>query len=159
MPAVAGLLLAGEIKSSSVRGYAVTPALREWYSSGDIEELEYVAMAHAARESLRLLGADPAAPRRRVVLAAEVAGEHVAGSAGFDEPALVDVDGPIRLRDIVSGHVDDTSAEHVIAAAVAALAAADAGDDDARFAVDDAEGYELQWYATQELGDLVGPGD
>ncbi len=67
------LLRAGEVETSLVRGYAVTPALREWYSSGDIEELEYVAMMHAARESLRLLAADPASPRRRVVLAAEVA--------------------------------------------------------------------------------------
>ena len=156
---VTGLLRAGEIGFSPVRGYAVTPALREWYSSGDIEELEYVAMMHAARESLRLLAADPAPPRRRVVLAAEVAGEHVAAQAGFEEPGLVRVDGPIRLRDIVSGHVDDATAGAEIAAAVAALAAADAGDDDARFAVDGAEGHELQWYATQELADLVGDGE
>jgi hypothetical protein len=156
---VAGLLRAGEIVHPPVRGYAVTPALREWYSSGDIEELEYVAMTHAARASLRLLGADPASPRRRVVLAAEVGSEQVTTSGGFEEPALVHVEGPIRLGDIVSGHVDDAGAKDVIAAAVAALAAADAGDDDARFAVDGAEGYELQWYATQELEDLTGHGE
>ena len=156
LSAVTGLLRAGEIGYSPVRGYAVTPALREWYSSGDIEELEYVAMTHAGRDSLRLLAADPAAPRQRVVLAAEVAGEQVAVRADFEEPALVQVDGPIRLRDIVSGHVDDAAAGAGIAAAVAALEAADAGDDDARFVVDGAEGYELQWYATQELADLVG---
>jgi hypothetical protein len=159
LPAVAGLLRAGEIADSPVRGYAVTPALREWYSSGDIEELEYVAMTHAARESLRLLGADPAAPRRRVVLAAEVASAPIAARSGLEEPALVQVDGPVRLRDIVSGHVDDAAATDEIAAAVAALAAADAGDDDARFVVDGAEGYELQWYATQELEDLAGHGE
>ena len=157
--AVAGLLRAGEISCSPVRGYAVTPALREWYSGGDIEELEYVAMTHAARESLRLLAADPASPRRRVVLAAEVAGEHVAAQPGFEEPGLVRVDGPIPLRDIVSGHVDDAAAGEAIAAAVGALAAADEGDDDARFMVDGAEGYELQWYATQELEDLAGHGE
>ena len=156
LSAVTGLLRAGEIGYSPVRGYAVTPALREWYSSGDIEELEYVAMSHAARDSLRLLAADPAAPRQRVVLAAEVAGEQVAVRADFEEPALVQVDGPIRLRDIVSGHVDDAAAGAGIAAAVAALEAADAGDDDARFVVDGAEGYELQWYATQELAGLTG---
>jgi len=156
LSAVTGLLRAGEIGYSPVRGYAVTPALREWYSSGDIEELEYVAMSHAARDSLRLLAADPAAPRRRVVLAAEVAAEQVAVRADFEEPALVQVDGPIRLRDIVSGHVDDAAAGAEVAAAVAALEAADAGDDDARFVVDGAEGYELQWYATQELAGLTG---
>jgi hypothetical protein len=159
LPAVAGLLRAGEISCSPVRGYAVTPALREWYASGDIEELEYVAMTHAARESLRLLAADPASPRRRVVLAAEVANDHVAVQAGFEEPALVRVNAPIQLRDIVSGHVDDAAAAVQIAAAVAALPAADEGDDDARFAVDGAEGYELQWYATQELADLAGHGE
>ena len=159
LPAVAGLLRTGEISFSPVRGYAVTPALREWYSGGDIEELEYVAMTHAARESLRLLAADPASPPRRVVLAAEVAGEHVTVQPGFEEPGLVYVDGPIPLRDIVSGHVDDAAAGDEVAAAVAALAAADSGDDDARFVVDGAEGHELQWYATQELEHLAGHGE
>lgn len=155
LPAVAGLLRTGEIDASPVRGYTVTPALREWYSSGDIDELEYVAMMHAARDSLRLLAADPAAPRRRVVLAAEIADSQVAASAGFDEPALIEMSGTVRLRDIAAGHVDDVRAIGEISAAVTALAAADAGDDDARFVVDAAEGNELLWYATQELGQLA----
>ncbi len=155
LPAVAGLLLTGEM-GSPVRGFAVTPALREWYSSGDIEELEYVAMMHAARESLRLLAADPDAARRRVVLSAEVGDEYVAANSGFDEPALVRITGPVPLRAVKSGHVDDVSAVPAIAAAVEALGAADTGDDDAMFIVDGAEGYELLWYATQELGDLAG---
>jgi uncharacterized protein DUF6912 len=40
--------------------------------------------------------------------------------------------------------------------AVAALPAADSGDDDARFTVDSAEGHELLWYATQELPYVLG---
>jgi hypothetical protein len=155
LPAVAGLLRDGEIRPTPVRGYAVTPALREWYASGDVEELEYVAMMHAARESLRLLAADPAAPRRRVVLAAEVADDHVRASGSFDEPALVVIAGQVLLRDLASGHVDDPAASQEIAAAVTALPAADAGDADARFTVDGAEGHELAWYATQELADLT----
>jgi hypothetical protein len=153
LPAVAGLLRVGELEPP-VRGYAVTPALREWYSSGDMEELEYVAMMHAARESLRLLAADPVAPRRRVVLAAELADEQVSTNSGFEELAEVQIAGPVRLRDIVSGHVDDADASAEIAAAVLALAAAGSGDEDARFAVDGAEGHELAWYATQELVEL-----
>jgi hypothetical protein len=149
------MLRAGEIHGSPVRGYAVTPALREWYSSGDMEELEYVAMMHAARESLRLLAADPAAPRRRVVLAAEVADRQISASAGFDEPALVEISSPVVLRDIVSGLVDDPDAGADLADAIAALPNADAGDEDAQFVVDGADGHELQWYATQELGDLT----
>jgi hypothetical protein len=92
------------------------------------------------------------------VLAAEIEDRQVSAGSGesFDEPALVVLAGPVTIRDIKAGHVDDPAAEAGIGAAVAALAAADAGDDDARFAVDGAEGYELLWYATQELSDLAG---
>jgi hypothetical protein len=160
LPGLAELLHTGEIGPAPVRGFAVTPALREWYSSGDIEELEYVALMYAARKSLRLLAADPAAPTRRVVLAAELpdgpSGTVVAtGGSGFDEPALVHVNRPVQMRDMVSVHIDDLAAASEIGAAVAALHAADAGDEDATFVVGGAEGYELQWYATQEIADLL----
>ncbi len=112
-------------------------------------------MTHAARASLRLLRGDPDAPGRRVVLAAEVPGEHVAGVAGFDEPALVEVGVPVRLGDVVSGHIDDPGAAADVRAAIAALPAADDGDEDARFTVDGAEGHELLWYATQELSHVT----
>jgi hypothetical protein len=159
LPAVAGLLRVGEFMPPSARGYAVTPALREWYASGDIEELEYAALTHAARQALRLLAADPEAPRRRVVLAAEIPAERVTTNIADSDPAQVAIRGSVPLRDLVSGHVDDAAASTEIAAAVAALAAADAGDDDARFAVDAAEGHELAWYATQELAELAGRRD
>jgi hypothetical protein len=155
LPALA-TLLADDQTAPLLRGYAVTPALREWYSSGDEEELEYVALTQAARASLRLLHADPGAPGRRVVLAAEVPGGQVADVAGFDEPALVEIKVAVRVRDVVSGHIDDPAASADVRAAVAALAAADDGDDDARFAVDGAEGHELLWYATQELRHVTG---
>ncbi len=156
LPAVAGLLRAGELMPPAARGYGVTPALREWYASGDVEELEYAAMTHAARQALRLLAADPAAPRRRVVLVAEIPAERVTTDVDGSDPAQVAILGAVQLRDFVSGHVDDTAASSEIAAAVEALPAADAGDEDARFAVDAAEGRELGWYATQELADLAG---
>jgi hypothetical protein len=79
----------------------------------------------------------------------------VTASGGFDDPAVVVISGQVLLRDIASGHVDDPSASLEVAAAVAALAAADTGDEDARFAVDGAEGHDLAWYATQELADLA----
>lgn len=155
LPTVAGILRVGQMHASPVRGYAVTPALREWYSGGDIEELEYVAMMHAARESLRLLAADPTAPRRRVVLAIDVQDHQVMADAGFDEPGVVQVSGPIPVRDVASGLVDDSDAAADLADAIAALPNADAGDEDAQFVVDGADGHELQWYATQELGYLA----
>ena len=160
LPALAGVLRAAEIGPAPVLAYTVTPALREWYASADLEELEYAALMHAARASLRLLRADPEAPRRRVVLAAEVpddqAGRGGGFDGGFDEPTLVLLSAPVPLARVASGHVDDVAAVADIRAAVQALAAADAGDDDAQFLVDGAEGHELLWYATQELGDLTG---
>jgi hypothetical protein len=140
--------------------YAVTPALREAYASGDQEELEYVALTQAARASLRLLAADPQAPRRRVVLAADV-DDSLVGitthpiTAHADSPAQVAVTVPIATTRLVSAHVDDPQAENDIQKAIQALPEADQGDDDAAFEVDQAEGHELAWYATQELPDLV----
>jgi hypothetical protein len=151
LPGLAMLLLTHEISHPVVRGFAVTPALREGYSSGDMEELEYIALLHAARASLRLLEEDPSAPRRRVVLAADLPDDQIVTHTGLDEPALVEIKKPVLLQHIVSGHIDEPSAASEIAAAVAALAAADRGDDDARFTVDSAEGHELLWFASQEL--------
>ena len=140
--------------------YAVTPALREAYASGDQEELEYVALTQAARASLRLLVADPQAPRRRVVLAVDVDDSLVgitthAITTHADNPAQVTVTVPIATTRLVSAHVDDAQAENDIQKAIQALPEADQGDDDAAFEVDQAEGHELAWYATQELPDLV----
>jgi hypothetical protein len=156
LPALAMLLSTGQVGVPPVRGFAVTPALREGYSSGDLEELEYVALLHAARASLQLLHDDPDAPRRRVVLAAEIPPEAVLSHAGFDDPALVEVKQAVALSHIMAGHVDEPAAAGDIAAAAAALLAADDGDDDAQFTVDSAEGHELLWYATQELRHLSG---
>src|SRR5712692_10300894 len=106
LAALAPVLAAGQIGPAPVRGFAVTPGLREWYASGDLAELEYVAMAQAARASLRLLHADPAAPRRRVVLVAEIPDKAVTVRNGLDKPGRVEVQIPVRLADVVSGHVD-----------------------------------------------------
>jgi hypothetical protein len=153
---LACLLRDGEIGPAPVRGFAVTPALREWYASGDLEELEYVAMTHAGRASLRLLAADPDAPRRRVVLAAEIPDGLIGHNGGFDDPTAVEIGTPVTVDRVVSAHVDEVRAMTDIAEAVAALPAADQGDDDARFVVDGAEGHELLWYASQELSYLTG---
>lgn len=60
----------------------MTPALREWYVSDDLEELEYAALNRAAEASLRLLAEDTAVPRRRVVVAVEVADSAVSPYPG-----------------------------------------------------------------------------
>jgi hypothetical protein len=151
MPGLADILAEGEAGSSPLRAFAVTPALREAYASGDDEELEYVAMLAAAKQSLRLLQADPAAPRRRVVLAVDVPVALVSWHAYDDEPAAVLVGAAVPITAVVSGHVDELDSVPDVSAAADAIAAADAGDDDASFTVDSAEAHELAWYATQEL--------
>jgi hypothetical protein len=154
LPALADLLAKGEAGPPPVRAFAVTPALREAYAIGDDEELEYVAMLEAARQSLRLLADDPRAPQRRVVLAADVPDGEVRWNAYDDEPATVVLGAPVPLASLVSGHIDAAGAGPDVAAAAAAIGAADAGDEDAAFTVDSAEGHELAWYAVQELHDF-----
>src|SRR5437667_3144200 len=95
LPALAEALRAGQVGSGAgpdpgpQPGYAVTPALREAYASGDEEELEYAALTEAARASLRMLASDTAAPPRRVVLAAELPAEQVKPDPHDHEPARV----------------------------------------------------------------------
>ena len=143
-------IASGEVRCSIA--YAVTPALREWYAEGDQEELEYAALTAAARESLRMLAEDPAAARRRVVLAADV---DSAQSRDAEERGTVTLAGPVPWRKVAAGHLDDPDAAEDVAAAALAVGAADGGDDDAAFTVDSAEAHELQWYATQELPGLL----
>ncbi|MEV5889732.1 DUF6912 family protein [Nonomuraea fuscirosea] len=157
--ALAAAVEAGELGPAPLTGYAVTPALTEWYASGDTEELEYVALTEAARASLRLLAADRAdgveAPPKRVVVAAEVPDRAASAGADLEERARVRLAEPIPMAKVAAVHIDDDYAAADIAAAVAALPASDAGDDDARFTVDGAEAHELMWYATQEIPDLL----
>ncbi|MEU7450656.1 hypothetical protein AB0A72_02505 [Streptosporangium roseum] len=160
LPALARVVTLGELGPAPLTGYAVTPALVEWYVSGDTEELEYVALTEAARASLRMLAADRAdgvqVAARRVVIAAEVPDGSVSAGAELEERARVRLAAAIPMADIAAVHVDDLSAVEDVEAAIAALPAADRGDDDARFALDGAEANELLWYATQEIPDLVG---
>jgi hypothetical protein len=154
LPALAQALQAGQVGPGPVPGFAVTPSLREAYASGDEEELEYTALTKAARASLRLLAADPAAPPRRVVLAAEIPAEQVKLDARDKEPGRVVISAAVPVERLASAHVDEAEAGADVRAAVDALPAADAGDEDAKFAMDGAEGHELGWYATQELSYL-----
>lgn len=163
LPGLAEAYKTGALGEGPFFAYAVTPALREWYLSDDIEELEYAALNRAALASLRLLAVEPGVPRRRVVVAVDVAdGAAVADpDRGLDPLALgeVRVAGPVPLAKAAAVHVDSGDAETDVAAATDALGAADQGDDDAQFIVDGAEDHELLWFATQEIPNLVGLGD
>jgi uncharacterized protein DUF6912 len=144
----------GRLGTETTTAFAVTPGLREWYVDDDLEELEYAAMLEAARASLRLLDSDPAAARRRVVLAADVPDGVVAVRDDLDR-GVVELSGPVPMSQIAALHVDDPDAETAVAAAAESIIAADLGDPAAQDAVDDTEGYELSWYATQEIAPFV----
>ena len=139
VPALAALLEEGRLEGAPLTAFTADPG-----PSGDSEEAEYDAMYAAAEESLGLLAADSGAPRRRVVLAAEMPDhivEHEARHA--DGVARVSVTMPVPFKKLKSAHVDDTDA-----AADIAKAAADPDSGDA-------EDHELMWFAVQELRYLV----
>ncbi|MCX5283701.1 hypothetical protein [Streptomyces sp. NBC_00198] len=152
----------GELEAGPFVAYAVTPALREWYLSDDIEELEYAALSRAALASLRLVAVDPGAVRRRVVVAVDVPDRAAAvdPDRGLDPAGLgeVRVAQAVPLSKAAAVHVDAPDAEKDVTAAAQALGAADMGDDDAQFVVDGAEDHELLWFARQEIPSLLGQG-
>ncbi|HSP36849.1 MAG TPA: hypothetical protein VLR26_03765 [Frankiaceae bacterium] len=138
---------------------AVTPALREWYANGDEEELEYAALSRAARRSIELLADEVTAPRRRVVIAADVDDADVRtadlrmtaqgpGEAdGPVDPAEVEVLVDVPLRGVTAVHVDDVSTVPLVRAALV--------DPEDETVQDDLEGVDLLWYATQEIDQLL----
>lgn len=152
LPSLRAAAAAGEVGPAPVTAYAVTPTLREWYAEGDAEELEYAALMAAARASLRLLAHASDAPPRRVVIAADVPDSSAQPALDLHRAAVLV--GVVPLSDVASVHVDGDDADASVRAAVDAMLAADAGDEDAEFVVGEADAYELQWYATQEIGDL-----
>ncbi|MFH8574212.1 DUF6912 family protein [Streptomyces sp. NPDC017993] len=160
LPGLAEAHRSGELGPGSLDAYAVTPALREWYVSDDIEELEYAALNRAAQASLRRLAGNPQIARRRVVVALDVPdGAAVADpDRGLDQSSLGEVRlaGPVPLAKAAAVHVDAEEAEADVAAAAAALGAADQGDDDAQFTVDGAEDHDLMWFGVQEIPHLIG---
>jgi hypothetical protein len=152
--ALAAARASGEVGPAPLAAHAVTPALRESYATADAEELEYVALMAAADSCLPLLAAAPDEPRRRYVVAADVPDAPRDPEAG---PSGVVVPQAIPWRDVQALHADDPAAAPVVDAAAEAYAASMAGDDDARFAVDEADAWELMWFATQEADDLLAP--
>lgn len=142
-------------KYRAERGHAVTPGLREWYTEGDLEDLEYVAFTRAAQDSLRLLREDVGTPRRRVVVSADVADSELSGGGGELGASDVALSAPVALSVVAAIHVDGPDAETDVTVAVGALPAASAGDADLQFIVASAEDHELEWYDPTELDQLL----
>lgn len=140
--------------AGGITAFAVTGALRQWFQSGDEEELEYVATSDAAYASLRFLAADRELPMRRVVIAADINSSLVRGAPEVDR-ASVRIDGPLKLTQVESILVDGDDSITDVTIAVEVLSKSEAGDPDAEFLVSQAEGHELLWYAASEIAELL----
>lgn len=149
LPALSALRAQGALAAEAA--HAVTPALREWYAEGDEEELEYVAFTRAAQAALRLLREDPDAPRRRVVVSADLPASAVRRDDVELGSSTVRLGEPVAIGAVAAIHVDSADAADDIAAAATVVAEALAGDPDAQFTVDSAEDHELEWYDVSEL--------
>jgi hypothetical protein len=69
--------------------------------------------------------------------------------------AAVRVPHAVPLRLVQAVHVDDPAAVADVTVAADAIIEADLGSEDAAFRVEQAEGHELMWFATQEIGPLL----
>ncbi|GAA2348927.1 hypothetical protein GCM10009854_28100 [Saccharopolyspora halophila] len=158
LPMLQQLVADKQMQPPGGTAFALTPALRESYASGDSEELEYAAMREASRASLRLLAAEldgdeeGKATSRRVVISADV--EEVTLRPDLDY-AVVKVTGQVSWRQLAAVHVDAGEAEEAVRAAAGVIDAADLGDQDAELALGDAEDHELAWFAPQEVPFLL----
>ncbi len=155
VPMLSALRADGRLGSGPMTAHAVTPALREWYAEGDEEELEYVAFTRAAQGALRLLRQDPSAPRRRVVVSADVPATALIREDVELGSSTVRLPEPVSLKEVAAIHVDGAGAAEAVAAAAEVVEEALAGDPDAQFTVDGAEDHELEWYAVSELDELI----
>lgn len=123
--------------------HAVTPGLRAALPDEDAEGLEFVAMLAAADASVLMLADHPEAPRRRVVVVAEVPGPPARPLPG-GLPSAVEPPAVVPWSAVVSLHVDEEGA-------IADVAAAAAGDEEAG---DRAAERDLLWYDVSELDEV-----
>lgn len=149
----------GEFLPVNGTAFAVTPALREFYTSGSTEELEYAALLEAARASLRLIaserdlaGEQTPVRTRRVVVSADM--DDVTVRSDLDD-AVVRLSGSVPMTSVAAVHVDTADAESAVSLAAEVVDSADLGDQDAELALGDVEDHELAWYAPQEVPFLL----
>lgn len=141
--------------------FGLTQAVRDFYTSGDDEELEYTAFLDAARASLRLLatedesGAQEAFPDRRVVISADIPDDNLAADPVSGDSVLRVSPAQLKLPQLRAIHVDDEAAEEKTRKAKECIDAADLGDEAAELALGDCEDQLMSWYDSKELGVLV----
>lgn len=146
-----------EMFARSGWAFAVTPALREYYTVGDEEELEHVAFQQAAEASIRLLafGGQESFALRRVVVSADVAEDAATLAPDMGEAVVKLKPANIELDAVAAMHVDIEESEDANEAAIQAIDAADLGDADAELIVGDALDNYLAFYDPTELPFLI----
>lgn len=147
----------GAITARSGYGFAVTPALREWFTEGDEEDFSEIAFDDASRASLRLLaiGDEERFPHRRVVVSVDVPDENVTLEPDLGEAVVSLKPAQVGFDAVAAIHVDVEASEGATAKAIASVDAADLGDEEAELAVGDALDNFMAWYDPSELGVLV----
>lgn len=147
----------GQLTARSGWGFALTPALREFYTEGDEEEIEYSAFLEASMASLRLLaiGDEEKFPHRRVVISVDVDESVVTPKPDMGEPVVALGPATITKDNLQAIHVDIEESEAATAKAIDAIDNADLGDEDAELAVGDALDNFMAFYDPTELPILV----
>jgi hypothetical protein len=135
----------------------VTPALRDFYTAGDEEEIAYSAFLEASMASLRLLtiGDEEKFPHRRVVISIDVDDAAVTPRPDMGEPVVELQPAQFGTDNLAAIHVDIEESEEATAKAIEAVDSADLGDEDAELAVGDALDNFMAFYHPTELPFLV----
>ena len=143
----------GSLSARSGWGFMVTPALQDFYTEGDEEEIAYSAFLEASMASMRLLaiGDEEKFPHRRVVISVDVD----ATEAPDMGESVVKLSGPVNLEDVAAIHVDIKESEEATAKAIEVVDAADLGDEDAELTVGDAQDNYMAFYHPDELAFLL----
>jgi hypothetical protein len=131
------------------RAHAVTDALSDALPHDDDESREHAAQLAAADASVVLLAEDHDAPRRRVVVSADVAvgaTRHVADPEAA--PSAIEIAAPVVWSQVACVHVDEAAAAPDVTAAIEG----DLG------AAERLVGRDLLWYDVSELAALVAAG-
>ena len=147
----------GTFTARSGYGFAVTPALREYFSAGDEEDFAEYAFDEASRASLRLLaiGDEEQFPHRRVVISVDVDDHKATSDPELGEAVVKLNPAQITFDDVAAIHIDVESSEEATAKAIKVVDEADLGEEEAELAVGDALDNFLAWYDPSELNMLV----
>ncbi len=151
------LQLTGQLAARSGWGFAVTPALQEFFTEGDEEEIAYSAFQEAAMASLRLLaiGDEERFPARRVVISIDVDADNATPQPDMGDSVVALQPAAFSVTQVAAIHVDVAESEEATARATQLIDAADLGDEDAELAVGDALDNFMAYYDPTELPFLI----